>query len=128
MRRKKPFLSGRNGPDALSMTASGSACILLIVAMFLKGTASSVLWLLALICLILCYFRMFSKNIGKRYKEEQVFEGLRYSVTEKFRKFKFRIREKKEYHIYKCPNCGQETLVYQNGCLTCVSCGYSKCG
>ena len=28
----------------------------------------------------------------------------------------------------KCPSCGQETLVYQNGCLTCVSCGYSKCG
>ena len=25
-------------------------------------------------------------------------------------------------------SCGQETLVYQNGCLTCVSCGYSKCG
>ena len=28
----------------------------------------------------------------------------------------------------KCPSCGQETLVYQNGCLTCASCGYSKCG
>ncbi|MGC9151475.1 MAG: adenosylcobalamin-dependent ribonucleoside-diphosphate reductase [Microbacter sp.] len=28
----------------------------------------------------------------------------------------------------KCPNCGQETLVYQEGCLTCQSCGYSRCG
>ncbi len=28
----------------------------------------------------------------------------------------------------KCPSCGQETLIYQNGCLTCASCGYSKCG
>lgn len=28
----------------------------------------------------------------------------------------------------KCPNCGQETLVYQEGCLTCKSCGTSKCG
>ena len=28
----------------------------------------------------------------------------------------------------KCPHCGQNTLVYQNGCPTCMSCGYSKCG
>lgn len=28
----------------------------------------------------------------------------------------------------RCPNCGQETLVYQEGCLICTSCGTSKCG
>ena len=28
----------------------------------------------------------------------------------------------------KCPNCGSENLVYQEGCLVCKSCGYSKCG
>lgn len=28
----------------------------------------------------------------------------------------------------KCPNCGQETLIYQEGCLICTSCGSSKCG
>ncbi len=28
----------------------------------------------------------------------------------------------------KCPNCGQETLVYQEGCLICTACGTSKCG
>lgn len=28
----------------------------------------------------------------------------------------------------KCPQCGQEQMAYQNGCLTCMSCGYSKCG
>ncbi|MDE6644091.1 MAG: adenosylcobalamin-dependent ribonucleoside-diphosphate reductase [Muribaculaceae bacterium] len=28
----------------------------------------------------------------------------------------------------KCPNCGQETLIYQEGCLICTSCGASKCG
>ena len=27
-----------------------------------------------------------------------------------------------------CPSCKQHTLVYQEGCLTCKSCGYSKCG
>ena len=28
----------------------------------------------------------------------------------------------------KCPNCGSETLVYQEGCLICTTCGTSKCG
>lgn len=28
----------------------------------------------------------------------------------------------------KCPHCGQETLVYQEGCLICTSCGTSRCG
>ncbi len=27
----------------------------------------------------------------------------------------------------RCPNCGQETLIYQEGCLICTSCGTSKC-
>lgn len=30
---------------------------------------------------------------------------------------------------HKCPECGQEkVLTYQDGCLTCKYCGYSKCG
>ena len=27
-----------------------------------------------------------------------------------------------------CPICGQETLVYQEGCLICTNCGASRCG
>lgn len=28
----------------------------------------------------------------------------------------------------KCPNCGHETLIYQEGCLICKTCGSSRCG
>lgn len=28
----------------------------------------------------------------------------------------------------KCPNCGLESLIYQEGCLICTNCGASKCG
>lgn len=28
----------------------------------------------------------------------------------------------------ECESCGAETLVYQDGCVTCTSCGYAKCG
>ncbi|MDE7414075.1 MAG: adenosylcobalamin-dependent ribonucleoside-diphosphate reductase [Muribaculaceae bacterium] len=28
----------------------------------------------------------------------------------------------------KCPKCGAETLIYQEGCLICTTCGSSRCG
>ena len=28
----------------------------------------------------------------------------------------------------RCPNCGQQSLVYQEGCLICTNCGTSRCG
>ena len=27
-----------------------------------------------------------------------------------------------------CEACGHEGLIYQDGCVTCTSCGYAKCG
>ena len=102
------FMVGRYGADRLGQFLIGVSLFFLLLGIFIRKPWVDIL---AFACLILCYFRMFSKNIGKRYKEEQVFEGLRYSVTEKFRKYKFRIREKKEYHIYKCPNCGQKIRI-----------------
>ena len=33
-----------------------------------------------------------------------------------------------EAHGLTCPNCGHETLVYQEGCLICKHCGASRCG
>jgi len=28
----------------------------------------------------------------------------------------------------RCPDCGEDTLIYEDGCLICKSCGHSKCG
>ena len=106
MRRKKPFLTGRNGPDALSMTASLFACVLLIIAMFVGGTASSVLWLLALICLIFCYFRIFSRNIARRRAENQRFLTLIAPLTRLRVRYREKKRQKNIYCFFKCPQCG----------------------
>lgn len=27
-----------------------------------------------------------------------------------------------------CPNCNEQTLIYEEGCLRCTNCGYSRCG
>ncbi|CAN5245869.1 adenosylcobalamin-dependent ribonucleoside-diphosphate reductase [soil metagenome] len=31
-------------------------------------------------------------------------------------------------NVGQCPRCGEASLVFQEGCATCLSCGYSKCG
>ena len=28
----------------------------------------------------------------------------------------------------KCPSCGEHTLIHSDGCVQCISCGWSKCG
>ncbi|MEG1837885.1 MAG: adenosylcobalamin-dependent ribonucleoside-diphosphate reductase [Bacteroidaceae bacterium] len=38
------------------------------------------------------------------------------------------IQDGTEARGQKCPNCGHETLVYQEGCLICKTCGSSRCG
>ncbi len=126
MRRKKPFLSGRNGPDALSMTASLSACMLLIVAMFARGTVSSVLWLLALICLIFCYFRIFSRNIARRRAENQRFLTLIAPLTQLRARHKEKKRQKNLYCFFKCPQCNTVLRVPKGKGhirITCKRCG-----
>ncbi len=35
--------------------------------------------------------------------------------------------EERKPSFSTCPRCGNESLVYENGCLTCRTCGYSKC-
>ena len=35
--------------------------------------------------------------------------------------------EKKEKTFSTCPRCSNDTLAVENGCLTCKTCGYSKC-
>lgn len=45
------------------------------------------------------------------------------------RALKRHIRDGTKVHKESCPNCGDtESLIYKEGCLTCASCGYSKCG
>ena len=37
------------------------------------------------------------------------------------------VREHREGYS-TCPSCGQETLIHEDGCMHCRSCGWSACG
>ena len=127
MNRFRNLFYGRNGTDQLSMATSTCACILLVVAMFLKGTASSVLWMLAFLFLILTYFRMFSRNLPRRQAENARFLNLIEPLARKFRLARTKRQQKHLYRFFKCPSCDTVLRVPVGKGhirITCKNCGH----
>ena len=62
------FMQGRYGADQMGQMLSAVSMVFLIISLFSRNQA----WfLLAVIGIVYNYFRMFSKNISKRYAENQ---------------------------------------------------------
>lgn len=74
------FMNGRNGMDELARAESWVVMILLLVSIF---TRSAILDILAIGLMIHMYFRVFSRNVSKRYAENQKFLNARYEWTVK---------------------------------------------
>lgn len=106
--RMSRFMVGRYGNDELGRITMYSSLALLILSMFVRWR---ILYILAVLLLVVCYFRMFSKNTAKRYQENQKYMNLRYKLTGKFTSWKQNIKTRKTHHIYKCPSCAQKVRV-----------------
>lgn len=123
MREKfRRFMAGRYGVDELSKFLNIVLLVLLVMSIFIR---SGILYLLALGILIYSYFRMFSRNISKRYEENQKFVNFRYRNVVKWNNFKKRFAQRKEYRFYHCPQCKQTVRVPRGRgkiCITCPKC------
>lgn len=127
MNRRRSFFTGRNGPDALSMASSFTACLLLIISMFARGLISSILWVLALICLAASYFRILSRNIPRRQQENQKFLTVVSPITRRWNQLQTRRRQKNLYCFFKCPQCGTVLRVPKGKGhirITCKTCSH----
>ena len=65
------------------------------------------------------------KLVGQLPLDSESINTWKNGVTRALKKY---ISDGTEATGQKCPNCGCETLVYQEGCLICKSCGSSRCG
>ena len=92
------FMIGRYGTDQLARFLSGCILVLLILNLFIRDR---ILYWLALALLSYCYFRMFSKNISARLRENAVYLRWRSQVTEKLKKWKAQAVQAWKYHIYR---------------------------
>ncbi len=107
-RRFMEFMNGRYGADQLSKFMLGVCLVCLVLNIF---TRYRILYLLALVVLGLCYFRMFSRNYAKRSAENQKYLNMMWKVKARFGQMKNHAQQSKDFHIYKCPSCGQKIRI-----------------
>ena len=65
------------------------------------------------------------KLVGSLQLESENINTWKVGVTRALKKY---VLDGTAAQGQKCPNCGHETLVYQEGCLICKHCGSSRCG
>lgn len=102
------FMQGRYGADQMGQMLSAVSMVFLIISLFSRNQA----WfLLAVIGIVYNYFRMFSKNISKRYAENQKYLKMTAGIRRKLASWKSQLAQSKIYHIYRCPGCKQKIRV-----------------
>lgn len=112
-------MSGRYGADQLSRFMLGACVVCIVLNLF---TQSQLLYILSLVLLGVCYFRMLSRNFAQRSAENQKYLDLEWKVRAKFGKMRGRIAQSKDYHIYKCPSCGQKIRIPRGKGRIVVTC------
>jgi len=108
MREKlQRFMWGRYGNDKLNQFLMVCAMVLLLISFLVRGP----FYLFAVLVMAYVYFRMFSRNITKRSAENQWYLKKLWKVKGFFAKKKKEFSQRKEFRIYRCPNCKQKLRV-----------------
>ncbi len=102
------LMSGRNGMDQLSNFMVITSVILILASIL---TSYTILNTAGLVVLGLSYFRMFSRDINKRYMENQKFLKSYQPIKNKVFRLKNKAKNSKDFKYFKCPNCEQELRV-----------------
>jgi DNA-directed RNA polymerase subunit RPC12/RpoP len=128
------FMQGRYGTDQLSRFLSVVVIILLAaewIANHFLAFPGMLLFvriagILNAVLLFAIYFRTFSRNIPRRYAENQKFLGLKEKMSTFFGNSRTNANHRIEYHIYKCPQCSQKIRIPRGKGRIMVRC--PKCG
>ncbi|MBC8535917.1 hypothetical protein [Feifania hominis] len=116
------FMAGRCGPDGFNQFLSIAALICLVINLF---TGSVTLYVIALALLVYSLYRMFSRNLARRYQENMAYYRLRNRITGWFKGFAERFRQRRTHRFYRCPSCRCRVRVPKGVgkiAITCPSC------
>lgn len=127
MREKmQRFMMGRYGADELAKFLNTVVLVCLVISLFgAKFPVLSVLYLLGIALMIFNCYRMFSKNVSKRYAENQKYLNFRYRAVTKRASMKKRWEQRDTYRFFNCPDCKQTVRVPKGRgkiCITCPKC------
>ena len=120
--RMQRFMAGRYGNDQLNQFIFIVAIISMVLEII---TRQSLFYTLTLVLLILDYVRVFSRNINKRYEENMKFLQKKDAILNKFRRQKYYAAQRRNFHIYTCPQCKQKIRIPKGKgkiSITCPKC------
>lgn len=123
------FMMGRYGQDQLNRLLSITGLIILVVSVVIVRfipLLSSVLWIAAVALIVICYWRMFSRNIAARSAENQRYLTFRYKFAVEKQRRAERAAQSKDYKFFKCPKCGVLNRIPKGKGkieITCPRCG-----
>ena len=118
------FMMGRHGADNLGMFTLLTGLVCSLLGSF---TRVGILSVIGLALYIITLFRMFSRNHEKRVAENRKYIELTSGWKTKIRQFTRRMKNRRDYRYFKCPNC-TVLLRMKRGSgekdITCVRCGH----
>lgn len=129
MRKKMlNFMQGRNGQDQLNRFLLILSLVGVLLGRFIPGFIGSLLWLLGVFALAVCWFRLLSKNLPQRRMENSRFLQLRYRMSGKLQRTKTRWAQRRDYRFFTCPACRTTLRVPRDRGkirIVCRKCGSS---
>jgi len=116
----RKFMYGRNGIDALTLVlVIASAIFSFLSRVPIVGRFA---WTLQILALLFAIFRIFSRNLEARRRENNIVLAAKKSFYE----WKLRTQNSKAYRFFKCPSCRNMLRVPRGKgkiFITCPKCG-----
>ena len=124
-------MAGRNGNDELNRFLLMADLFILLLAVLFRKSIGSFLVMIAILLLVIIYFRMFSKNVVRRRQENGKYLMLYSRAESQARLRRDQWTQRKEYKFFVCPAC-KTTLRVPRGRgkvkIVCRKCGNSFIG
>lgn len=122
-RKLKEFMQGRYGMDDMGLFLIVSSILMLFVSLF---DSSILLFLAGCALLVYAYFRVLSRNMEARSRENMGFLSAKESLRFKIQSRKLHRSMQKTHKYYTCPECGRKLRVPKGKGRIEICC--PKCG
>ena len=115
------FMSGRYGSDAFGNFLCVVSLICLVLGLFV-----GIFYYIGLALLIYTYFRMLSRNVSKRYAENQMFLARTKPIRDWWKLLNMKYRDRKTMKYFKCERCGHVMRVPKGKGTIKVTCPHCE--
>lgn len=106
------FMQGRYGTDQFAQFTIGASLLFIILSiLFRRYVVGQIFDLMGIFGIVYTYYRILSRNIQKRYEENQKYLSATQKIRMRFNREKNMMEQRKTHHIYTCPGCGQKIRI-----------------